>query len=534
MKAAQVAIVAYTEDGQMKEGQGVFIDENGTLITEYDFLKGAVRAHVVDFTGKEYEVAEVAGANAMYNVAKLIVTTGKGKTSFIPTAASATQDGSVVYILTNVKADKNSLCTTDTIIKTETFKGQFRYYTLSNAVSNRQATSPTLNEKGEMIGLVQMPAKGGASAFVIDAAYASSLKVTALDAGNNDLGAIRIRKALPEKEEDAATFVFLTSQRDKKLYAQYVEDFILKFPSSTSGYIMKAEQHAQEGRYAESKAVYERAATDEKLRQDEIAYSMSKCIYTLNLSPSYTLFEDWNLDKALTLAQRAYELNPLPVYTSHEGDCLFALKKYNEAADKFLSLAQTNMRSPEVFLYAAQCRRMGGAKNEDILALLDSAIALYPTPLPQVAADVVILRAKTLSDMEKYKEAVAGYNEFEHLRSNSLTENFYYEREQLEIKCRMYPQALNDIDKAIRLSPREPILYAEAAALNYRLNQIDEAITHAHKAIELDDHFPDAYRILGVCYNQKGNKADARKFLQKAIENEDTLAKGILEKMGEK
>jgi Flp pilus assembly protein TadD len=33
---------------------------------------------------------------------------------------------------------------------------------------------------------------------------------------------------------------------------------------------------------------------------------------------------------------------------------------------------------------------------------------------------------------------------------------------------------------------------------------------------------------MGVCYNQKGNKAEARKCLQKAIDLGDTLASGII------
>ena len=112
-----------------------------------------------------------------------------------------------------------------------------------------------------------------------------------------------------------------------------------------------------------------------------------------------------------------------------------------------------------------------------------------------------------------------------------MNANFYYGREQLEVKCRMYPQALSDIEKTINLAPKEALYYAEAAALNYRLGQIDDAIEYAKRAIVIDEQFADAYRIIGVCYNQKGNKAEARKYLQKAIDLGDTLASGIIDKM---
>ena len=124
-----------------------------------------------------------------------------------------------------------------------------------------------------------------------------------------------------------------------------------------------------------------------------------------------------------------------------------------------------------------------------------------------------------------------GLNEYERLAGSNLNANFYYGREQLEIKARMYPQALSDIEKAMSIEPKEPLYCAEAAALNFRIGQLDDAIEYAKKAIAIDDKFPDAYRIIGVCYNQKGNKAEAKKYLQKAVDLGDTLASGIIDKM---
>ena len=58
---------------------------------------------------------------------------------------------------------------------------------------------------------------------------------------------------------------------------------------------------------------------------------------------------------------------------------------------------------------------------------------------------------------------------------------------------------------------------------------MDDAIEYGKKAIAIDEKFPDPYRIIGVCYNQKGNKTEAKKYLQKAVELGDTLASGIIE-----
>ena len=181
-------------------------------------------------------------------------------------------------------------------------------------------------------------------------------------------------------------------------------------------------------------------------------------------------------------------------------------------------------------MYAAQCRQKSQADTAQVIALMDSALNCYSKPYPVAAANIILLRAKTLASNGNLREAIAGYNDFEHLSGSNLTANFYYEREQMEVKCRMYAPALNDIEKAIKLSPREPLLHAEAAALNYRVGHNDQAITYARQAIALDEQFADAHRILGVCLLENGAKAEARKHLLRAKELGDALADGLLKK----
>ena len=169
------------------------------------------------------------------------------------------------------------------------------------------------------------------------------------------------------------------------------------------------------------------------------------------------------------------------------------------------------MRTAETFLYAAQCKQMTKAEAKEIIALQDSALSTFPTPIPPTAAHIVLMRGNTKAQAEMYREAVQDYNIYEHLSSGHVSAKFYYDREQLEMKCRMFPNALNDIERAAKLAPNEPIFRAEEAVVNYRGGQIEEAITAAKEAIRLDADFPDAYRILGVCLDQKGEKSEENK-----------------------
>ena len=64
-RKAQVTVIAFDKDGNPRESQGTFIDEEGTVLTEYDILKGAVKATVIDFSGTEHPVHRIKGANSM-------------------------------------------------------------------------------------------------------------------------------------------------------------------------------------------------------------------------------------------------------------------------------------------------------------------------------------------------------------------------------------------------------------------------------------------------------------------------------------
>ena len=528
VRGAQVAIMVYNKNGEMTETQGVFADDKGTILTEYDALKYATRAVVVDAAGKEYPVKEILGASAMYNVVKMqVALEKKSKITYLQQAATPGTAGSLVYILPYAKASKNAICTEDTLAKLETFKDNYSYYTIGKPSNERLKNSAVLNEEGEMLGLLQLAAKEGKNAYVIDSKFITDMKIKPMDAGNNDLKAIYIKKALPETEEDALTYLYLLDKKDSITSMACVDDFIQKYPQNTSGRILKAEKMIEAANYQEADKLYEESLNAEGIKKDEVYFSKSKAIYAINLNKAYNKYNDWDMEKALAETRNAYSVNPLPIYIEQEANCLLVLKRYDEAREKFMDLTKTNLRSGEIFLNAAQCNIVQN-KEEGVLELLDSALACYPTPYPSSAANTILIRANELAKAGKNKDAVLGLNEYERLAKGNLNGNFYYGREQLEIKARMYSQALSDIEKTIMLEPKEPLYYAEAAALNYRVGQMDDAIEYGKKAIALDEKFADPYRIVGVCYNQKGNKAEAKKYLQKAIDLGDTLAEGVI------
>ena len=116
----------------------------------------------------------------------------------------------------------------------------------------------------------------------------------------------------------------------------------------------------------------------------------------------------------------------------------------------------------------------------------------------------------------KYKEAVADYNAFYDALHGSVTATFYFQREQAEMQCRMYQQAINDINKAVELEPENAEFWLEKGAVHTRFNQMDEATEALKKAIALDDKLGAAYRMLGYCQIKEKKNAEACENFMKA------------------
>lgn len=289
---------------------------------------------------------------------------------------------------------------------------------------------------------------------------------------------------------------------------------------------MKAEVLSARGDYAGADAVWAAGLDKAKTGLDDIHASTARNLYAC-IQRGDSLPANWTLNRALEEAGEAFKKNQQPTYTALEAHILYSMKEYAKAAEKFKAVCNTNLRSSEQFLYAAQCLNMTG-DTLGVLAMQDSAVAMYSKPYVDGAATPLLMRANTLMSLNRYREAVADLNEYEHLRYNSVNANFYYQREQCEMKCRMFQQALNDIERAVQMAPTEPLYHAELAAVNYRLNQLDEANAAARKAIELDPDFADAHRILGLILRAKHKEGDAKKFLEKAVELGDVVAPSLL------
>lgn len=525
---AQISIVTMNEKGDMlQSGSGFFIGKDGTALADYQLFKQASKAKVVSGEGKEYEVEAIIGASSLYDLVKFRVKTDKDTPALTISDRMGVKHEHI-YVLP-YPTKENKMCVNDTLHDIQKFNEKYGYYTLGRPLDEKYLNSPVMDEEGEVLGMIQRKADASATtSYAVSVAYGNTLCTDGMSSADNDLNAIHIRKALPADEADIRTFLFMTASRsDSATYSQYLNDYILQFPKSSEAYTQRADFYMAHGNYAAAEEDM-KSALEVTEKKDETYYAFSKLLYELNLKPGYQVYKDWNLNHSLTLAEEAYKANPLPLYILQEGNTLYALKEYEKACEKYLSLRETNMRSAQIFLYAAQCKRMAKTDTLQILALQDSAVACFKKPYPKDAAPSLLERSNTLLELGRYREAIADLNEYEHLMSNELTAYFYYRREQAEMQCRMFQQAVDDIDRAIRMEPKEPLYHAERAVVYYRLGEFEEALKSAQKSAELNPKFGDAYRLAGICQLRLNQREKGLSNLKKAIELGDESAQAIL------
>ena len=524
-RKAQANIITYDASGQIiRSTNGFFIDTEGTLLTDYAAFKGAVRAVVIDEKGKEYPIETIEGASSLYDVIKVKAV---GIQSTPLTLAATAAVGSSAYVMPYVSS-KAGVPTITSVSDVSTFNDIYSYYTLPTKLNEKSTSCPVMNEAGEVLGLLQMAVKETENkSYVLSAAYAQSLATNALSATASDYRDLPIRKALPADASQASSFIYLIGTRDTMLYLAYVDDFIQRFPTEVGGYTMKAEMLSAKNAFADADAVW-----DEGLKAttaaDEIHFSRARSLFAVAQDPKrQQAYPSWTFEAAMQEVEAAYAAKPLPIYLALQGHILYAQKQYAAAASKFVDVCQTNMRSAENFLYAAQCHQML-SDTLAVLAMQDSAVACFTKPYVADAAPSLLMRAQTLLALKRYRDAVADLNDYERLRSRDVNANFYYQRYQAEMQSRLFQQALNDIERAARMEPKEPIFQAELAATHYRFQQFDEAISAARSAIALDDTFADAHRILGICLRAQKKEQEARASLQRAADLGDELAKNLL------
>ena len=554
VKRAVYTLQTYDAEGNMlAAGNGFFATSNGDFITSYALLSGCAKAMVVDNKGSMYEVVKVLGANETYDIVRLQTASIKKLVSVpIDTASIGQMQSDKLQdvecdnqykslFLPAIGKEKKVYDEWVPVLTSESAAGNYHYYTLHYAGSRALSHRPLLDASGNVVAIVQPSVETDTLLYALDIRYALDLAVKALSVNDPINRAIPIRKALPADIDQALVSLFVVAEQENEaLRCEVIDEFISSFPDSHEGYLSRAAHHIA----LRNDSAYELAEADHALaleraseKIDEVYFQVAKQILTVALD-SLQQFKDWNYERVLAEIDKAYAINPLPIYTQQQGDIYVAMNDYTTAYKKYMEVNRCDIGSPDTWLRTAYIieHRAGEGDIELAIVLMDSAVnkaqlaMVDPRLATQGAAPYVLERALLKARNGMHRPAVADYNLYEDLVGTIDSDRFYYMREQSEAAGRMYQQALDDIDRAITLAPRYPLYLLEKASLNVRVARYAEALPILEVLSGVFPNDMDCNRLLGFCLIQLGDKQRGIPYLEKAAAMGDKNAVTLLER----
>lgn len=537
VKKAVYTVQALDAEGNvLRTGNGFFVAPGGELITSYSLFPECAKAVVTDSKGKAYDITKVLGANETYDIVRLQTAPIKKLAGAAIDTTSAAEHTSL--FLPAIDKEKKVYDTWVPVLSTEQAAGSYRYYTLHHAGNPALSHRPLLDASGNVVAIVQPSAETDTVLYALDIRYATDLAVKALSVNDRAYRALPLRKALPAEIDQAQVSLFLVAEQDDtQLRAEVIDEFIHSFPESHEGYLSRAAHHIalkSDSAYALAEADHARALERAADKADKVHFQIAKQILSVAINTLQS-YKDWDYARAIAEIDKARAINPLPIYTQQQGDIYITMKDYTAAYDKYMEVNRSDIGSPDTWLRTAYIIEQRAAEGdvELAIALIDSAVVKSQQSTVdsrQATAPYILERALLKARNGLHRPAVADYNLYEELVGTINTDRFYYLREQSEAAGRMFQQALDDIDRAIALAPRQPVYLLEKASLNVRVARYAEALPILEVLVTAFPDDMDCNRLLGFCYVQQGDKPRGLPYLEKAASMGDANAAALLER----
>ncbi len=518
-KRSVFSVVTYdNSDKILNTGNGFFVTEDGVALSDYSLFKGAQRAVVINSDGVQMPVESIMGANDIYDVVKFRVGLSGKKAPALTLAATAPVVGADVYLL-SYSTQKDRSYTAGKVKEADKVAGNYYYYTLDMHLKDKMVSCPVMTVDGQVFGLAQKSSGQDTATicYAIDANFAMAQSVSALSYSDMSLKGIGIKKALPDTEEQALVFLYMaSSQLSPEKYMDILQDYISQYPNSADGYLRRASQQlflSNEDASMSKVAADMDKALEVAQKKDDVYFNRAKIIYGYQLGKPEKAYKDWSYDKALDEIRKAIAIEALPVYVQLEGDILFAKQDYPAALAKYDEVNKTNLASAATFYSAAKTKELMQAPAEEVLALMDSCIVRFTEPYTVEAAPYLLERAQARMNADQARNAMLDYDAYFKAVKGDVNDMFYYYREQAALKAKQYQRALDDMAKAIELSPKDLTYRAELAVINIRVGRNEEALNVLKEALEIDPKYAEAYRLMGIAQVQlKLNKEACASF----------------------
>lgn len=507
------SILAYS-NGELKgDGTAFFVGGNGDVVLSYMLARKSDSIAVIDTKGKVRPVLGIVGLNNLYDCVRMRVAADK-KIPYLPVSHSAVPVGGELYMLSYGKKNSGEVKRVS-VAAVDSFYSH-AYYTLDIKMQEAYASLPLVNSNGELVAIMQPMTVGDTCGYAISSSVYDKLVTTSVTYGRGRYNDMGIRTLLPDDKDAALSCMYMQAVLgDSASYGKVVDEFINAFPESYEGYMSKAEFLAVHCRDIEAADAQWENSLSLAEKPAEVYFNKAKTLSSIIYDGDTVSHNALSVDNVIAMLDKAIAADSLPVYVYYKAGRLYDAGRYDEAYGCYMSLVGADIEQDGVYANASQCQRV--LKNYDAaIELMDSAVNRAMETNKDDALPLVFARGLMKDSVGRHREAVMDYNYYEENSAVRLGGTFYYIRSQAEVKCKMYQQALNDLERAISIAPGYALFYFEKGLLCYRLNLLDEGALALEDAKALVPDAPDVYYILGCIYSKAGNSRLAVENLQKA------------------
>ena len=432
-RQAVASVVTYRQGVMLHNGTAVFAGEKGDVFSSRSLFVGADSAGVIDYKGVARPVKNIVGVNEVLDCIRVRVSADK-KLKPLALSSSPVVSAETLYQL-GYGVGKNGFVEPANVARVDSVYS-CAYYTLSKPMELRFNALPLVNDRGELVAVMQEAAASDTvNSYAIGVSLFSMLNASVQTYGRGYYPSMGIRTALPDGKDEALSCMYMQSiVGDSVSYRNAIRDFVALYPECYEGYMSKAEY--------ETVVLCDFSAAEEswnkafRLAENpaEVHFGKAKAMNTLLLQGDTLSF---SLDNVLAEIDKAIAADSQSLFINGKADILYSHKDFVAAAQCYEMLALTEMRSADIFAKAAQCYKES-ENYEKSVAMLDSAVNCFDSTQVKLSAPYVLTRALVNTAAKNYRAAVYDFNTYETLLDGRLGAEFYYLRYQTELNAKMY------------------------------------------------------------------------------------------------
>lgn len=532
---AVLQVEAFDKDHKsLQTTQGYFCSEKGEAIVPFSLMKGAYRIALTDYQGTKYEAQRVVGASSQYDLLRLTTNAPTKQIYYLPSRGQSAEQASTVYQTFYTTASKQQPVAVQ--INNVESTAVYRFYHISTPNKAAYIGTPLVNEKGELVAIVQrnMQAKD-TTACAIAAHLTDSLYTKTTSIFNRDLKALHLPKQLPLATETAAfsyLYMLLREQRDSAEVAAAAADFLTAYPKHLSGKTELAYYYTKQGNYAAADALLRPLIEKRSESWPRLAEELATLILQKHQQhDSATIVPGWTLEEALRLVRLA-KIEEQAQDLFLEANLLEAMGNIAEAAQHYEALSKDSQAAASTFFRLAALKRKLGASTEEMYTLYDSCVHRLSRPYQREALLPLYYRSLYAQETKRYRQAAEDLLNYEQLMGwQNLPAEFYDRRAACYWNAKMYKQATDDAAFAVTKvtsSTEKRQRTLELAQAYLTLSEFQYCLDYAQMVLKEDAQNTDALKLLGVAYGEMGDKLKAVQHLQRALKLGDESARSLM------